>query len=159
VLTKTLAASTIKADGKTAENQTTEQATRSYKDLSADQWRGMTLLTAREIKKKNMAPLVSVPTKNIVAKDYLTGTYYYLIGGVIKSGGSDKTILTVQDGKTVTADFGVPDVDKYVGRPVWLHIITHNSSIQNIEVQAFDEADATAMLAGMNSYIQIADLK
>lgn len=159
VLTKTLAVSSIKEDGTAAQGQTTEQASRSYKDLSADQWRGMTLLTAREIKKKNMAPVVSVPTKNIVSKEYLTGTYYYLIGGVIKSGGSDKTTLTVQDSKTVTADFGVPSVDTYLGQPVWLHIVTHNGSIQNIEVQSFAGADTIAMLAGMNAYIQAANLE
>lgn len=158
VLTKTLAASSFK-EGTATEGQTTEQIARSYKELSADQWRGMTLLTAREIKKKNMAPVISVPNKNVNSKDYLIGTYYYIIGGVVKSGNDKETVLTVQGEKDITLDFAIPSVSKYVGQPVWLHIVTHKGEIQNIEVQAFEGADANAMLAGMNSYIQIANLE
>lgn len=160
VLTKTLESVVLPREdvGKKDEEKTKEDL-RSYKELTADQWRGMTLLTAREIKKKNMAPVISVPNQNINSIDYLIGTYYYVIGGVVKSGDAEKTVLTVQDGKNVTADFAVPDVADYLGQPVWLHIVTHNSEIQNIEVQVFSGAEPSAMLAGMNSYIQVAGLE
>lgn len=126
----------------------------SFENLTIDEWKGMTLLASRDILAKDMGPIVVVPTASLSQSNGdFEGTFYYIVGGQLEKTSPEKTVLRTYEGKTINLDFGVDNAKKYIGSPVWVHLVTQEGSIQNVEIQGFSGANVRTMSAGMISFI------
>lgn len=143
-------------EGSTAKAKIAKEE-KTYDVLKADEWKGMALLTSREIISSGMAPIFIVPTSSITASKDLTDTFYYIIAGTLESTSAGKTTLKSYEGKNVHLDFGVDSVsEETIGQPVWVHVVTKDGKIQNVELQSFENADLATMAEGLMTYISVA---
>lgn len=138
-----------------AEQKALEEA--SYEYLTVDDWKGMTLLANRDIINNGMAPIFVVPNTSLKQKKGdLEGTFYYMLAGVLTNGTTTYTQLTTYEGKTIDLDFGVLYSKEDFGTPVWMHVITQDGVVENVEIQKFEGANIKTMSEGMLSFIGIA---
>lgn len=133
-----------------------EKEEKTYSTLTVDDWKGMALLTSRDIVSKEMAPIFIVPNSDLQVKRDLTETFYYIIAGTLKSSDDKKTVLESYEGKTIELDFGATVPKEYLDSPVWIHAVTQDGIVQNVEFQSFKGADVKVMAEGMIAYISTA---
>lgn len=126
---------------------------KSYKDLTVNDWKGMALLTSRDIVAREMAPIFLVPNSSVTVKKDLQDTFYYIITGTLVSSKEGETILKSYEGKNIKLDFGSEVEEDYLNSPVWIHVVTQNGIIKNIEFQKFDGANLIVMSEGIIAYI------
>lgn len=136
---------------KNGEEQKKEE--KSYKDLTVNDWKGMALLTSRDIIAREMAPIFLVPNSSVTVKKDLQDTFYYIITGTLISSKEGETVLKTYEGKNIKLDFGSEVQDDYLNSPVWIHVVTQNGIIKNIEFQKFDGANLLVMSEGIIAYI------
>ena len=147
--------SILKADLSTKQESESEVTTKqkTYQALDADDWKGMALLTSRDIVSRDMAPIFIVPNSSLtIAKD-LQDTFYYIIAGTLQSSNTEGTVLKSYEGKTIRLDFGTEVPQEYLGNPVWIHAVTQDGIIKNVEFQQFKGADLSVMAEGIIAYI------
>lgn len=131
---------------------------KTYKSLTAEDWKGMTLLASRDIINKEMAPIFIVPNASLSAEKDLEGTFYYIIAGELIRSDDHVTELKSYEGKKISLDFGIKGSEEHVGKPVWIHAVTENGEIKNIEMQSFEGANTKTMAEGMLTYISTASV-
>ncbi|MFF2798245.1 hypothetical protein [Lysinibacillus xylanilyticus] len=140
----------------------TKKEEKTYKSLKPEDWKGMSLLASRDILSKGMAPIFVVPNASINSKSGdLDGTYYYIIAGVLENTKQGGSVLKSYENKHINLDFGV-DTEKAktsLGKPVWIHAVTKDGVIQNVEVQSFEGANIKIMAEGMIGFINSASLE
>lgn len=129
---------------------------KTYDALTADDWKGMALLTSREIVSKQMAPIFIVPNSSLTVERDLQDTFYYIIAGTLKSSSEKETLLESYVGKTITLNFGNTVPEEYINSPVWIHVVTQDGIIQNIEFQQFKGAELGVMAEGVIAHISVA---
>lgn len=129
----------------------------SHEYLTVDDWKGMSLLANRDIINSGMAPIFIVPITALRQdKGDLEGTFYYVVGGMLFGGDPDFTSLLTYEGKRIDLDFGMDYNPEDFGKPVWMHVITQDGVVENVEVQTFDGANIKTMSEGMLSFIGVA---
>lgn len=136
---------------KNGEEQKKEE--KSYRDLTVNDWKGMALLTSRDIIAREMAPIFLVPNSSVTVKKDLQDTFYYIITGTLISSKEGETVLKTYEGKNIKLDFGSEVQEDYLNSPVWIHVVTQNGIIKNIEFQKFDGANLLVMSEGIIAYI------
>lgn len=147
----------IKKEKFTSKEEQKELEDTTHEYLTADDWKGMTLLASRDIVDNDMAPIFVVPNTSLSQKSGdFEGTYYYVVAGVLKSISTDYTKMFSYEGKTFSLDFGNVYATEHVGKPVWMHVVTEDGIVRNVEVQPFDGANMKTMAEGMMSYIGVA---
>ena len=144
------------SEGKDEDTAEEEKEDKSYDTLTADDWKGMALLTSREIISKEMAPIFIVPNSSLTVEKDLQDTFYYIIAGTLKSSNDKETQLESYEGKTITLDFGSTVPEEYINSPVWIHVVTQDGIIQNIEFQQFKGAELKVMAEGIIAHISVA---
>lgn len=126
---------------------------KTYKDLTVDDWRGMALLTSREIVNKGMAPVFTVPTKSVQFQDYFKGSFYYILAADFVGSQNGESTFRVKQGKQISINLDLSQYKDYENSAVWVHMVTHNGELKNVELQKFNEADYNTMLDGVLSFI------
>lgn len=145
-------AKAFKADKKEKKK---EDLSNPYASSTMDDWKGMALLTARDVVSKDMAPIFLVPKNSFTREELLTDTFYYIIAGTLKSSNEKETTLVTDTGRIITMDFGKEVTDDQLNTPSWVHVITNDGEIANIEIQSFKGADIELMSDGVRSYIEV----
>lgn len=125
----------------------------SYEKTNVIAWSQMAKNTAKRIKKSSMYPIFVSPNTSLSQKEGdFSGSYYYIISGVMEASDRGYTKLKTYEGKTISLDFGDPEFNTSKNKVVWIHAVTDKGEVKSSVIQEFDGANLKAMVLGISKY-------